>query len=273
MGGMDGSPVGQVGRLRESGVHVPKLAATGVEIFFTQVFRDGFFHADMHPGNILVRPGSEQYIALDFGIMGTLTEVDKQYLARNFLAFFRRDYKGVAQAHLESGWVPADTRIDELEAAVRAVCEPVFDRPLKDISFGRVLLQLFQASRRFNVEIQPQLVLLQKTLLNIEGLGRQLDPELDLWKTAKPFLERWMNEQMGWRALVKNLQTEAPKWAALLPQLPRLAHQALNENRLAQLEAGLTLMLQQQHARNKWLGAIAGLLAVLVVTSLYFILR
>lgn len=270
---MEGIPVSQIERLRESGVDIPKLAATGVEIFFTQVFRDGFFHADMHPGNILVRPGSEQYIALDFGIMGTLTEVDKQYLARNFLAFFRRDYKGVALAHLESGWVPADTRMDELEAAVRAVCEPVFDRPLKDISFGRVLLQLFQASRRFNVEIQPQLVLLQKTLLNIEGLGRQLDPELDLWKTAKPFLERWMNEQLGWRALVKNLRTEAPKWAALLPQLPRLAHQALNENRLAQVEAGLTLMLRQQQARNKWLGAIAGLLAVLAAAALYFNLR
>ena len=270
---MEGIPVSQIERLRETGVDIPKLAATGVEIFFTQVFRDGFFHADMHPGNILVRPGSEQYIALDFGIMGTLTEVDKQYLARNFLAFFRRDYKGVALAHLESGWVPADTRMDELEAAVRAVCEPVFDRPLKDISFGRVLLQLFQASRRFNVEIQPQLVLLQKTLLNIEGLGRQLDPELDLWKTAKPFLERWMNEQLGWRALVKNLQTEAPKWAALLPQLPRLAHHALNENRLAQLEAGLTLMLQQQHTRNRWLGIIAGLLAILAAATLYFNLR
>lgn len=285
---MEGIPVSQIERLREAGVDIPKLAATGVEIFFTQVFRDGFFHADMHPGNILVRPGSrplpgevdagpkpvnDQYIALDFGIMGTLTEVDKQYLARNFLAFFRRDYKGVALAHLESGWVPADTRIDELEAAVRAVCEPVFDRPLKDISFGRVLLQLFQASRRFNVEIQPQLVLLQKTLLNIEGLGRQLDPELDLWKTAKPFLERWMNEQLGWRALVKNLQTEAPKWAALLPQLPRLAHQALNENRLARVEAGLTLMLHQQHARNRWLGVIAGLLAILAAATLYFNLR
>ena len=270
---MDGIPVSQIGRLRESGVNIPKLAATGVEIFFTQVFRDGFFHADMHPGNILVRPGSEQYIALDFGIMGTLTEVDKQYLARNFLAFFRRDYKGVALAHLESGWVPPDTRIDELEAAVRAVCEPVFDRPLKDISFGRVLLQLFQASRRFNVEIQPQLVLLQKTLLNIEGLGRQLDPELDLWKTAKPFLERWMNEQVGWRALVKNLQTEAPKWAALLPQLPRLAHQALNENRLTQLEAGLALMLRQQHVRNRWLGVIAGLLAALSAVLLYSVLH
>ncbi len=270
---MDGIPVSQIERLRESGVDIPKLAATGVEIFFTQVFRDGFFHADMHPGNILVRAGSEQYIALDFGIMGTLTEVDKQYLARNFLAFFQRDYKAVALAHLESGWVPADTRIDELEAAVRAVCEPVFDRPLKDISFGRVLLQLFQASRRFNVEIQPQLVLLQKTLLNIEGLGRQLDPELDLWKTAKPFLERWMNEQMGWRALLKNLQTEAPKWAALLPQLPRLAHQALNENRFTQLEAGLTLMLRQQHTRNRWLGAIAGLLAIMATLGFYFALK
>ncbi|MEW6590869.1 MAG: ubiquinone biosynthesis regulatory protein kinase UbiB [Pseudomonadota bacterium] len=270
---MDGIPVSQVDKLRESGTNIPRLAATGVEIFFTQVFRDGFFHADMHPGNILVRPGSEQYIALDFGIMGTLTEVDKQYLARNFLAFFRRDYKAVALAHLESGWVPADTRVDELEAAVRAVCEPVFDRPLKEISFGRVLLQLFQASRRFNVEIQPQLVLLQKTLLNIEGLGRQLDPDLDLWKTAKPFLERWMHEQIGFRALVKNLKAEAPKWAALLPQLPRLAHHALNANRLAQLEAGLTLMLRQQQARNRWLGAIAGLLAALVVTVLYFNLR
>ena len=269
---MDGIPISQVDALRAAGVDIVKLAATGVELFFTQVFRDGFFHADMHPGNILVRPNG-QYVALDFGIMGTLTEVDKQYLARNFLAFFRRDYKGVALAHLESGWVPPDTRVDELEAAVRAVCEPVFDRPLKDISFGRVLLQLFQASRRFNVEIQPQLVLLQKTLLNIEGLGRQLDPELDLWKTAKPFLERWMNEQIGWRALVKNLQTEAPKWATLLPQLPRLAHQALNENRLAQVESGLALMLHQQHARNRWLGVIAGLLAVLAAATLYFNLR
>ena len=266
---MEGIPVSQIERLRESGVDIPKLAATGVEIFFTQVFRDGFFHADMHPGNILVRPGSQQYIALDFGIMGTLTEVDKQYLARNFLAFFRRDYKAVALAHLESGWVPPDTRVDELEAAVRAVCEPVFDRPLKEISFGRVLLQLFQASRRFNVEIQPQLVLLQKTLLNIEGLGRQLDPDLDLWKTAKPFLERWMNEQIGWRALLNNLKTEAPKWAVLLPQLPRLAHQALNQDRLAQIEAGLGLMLQQQRARNRWLAVLAALLAGLVAVQIW----
>ncbi len=312
---MEGIPVSRIDRLREAGVDIPRLAAAGVEIFFTQVFRDGFFHADMHPGNILVIPANrplpqageganagpkptgfahplpnplpqageganagpkainDQYVALDFGIMGTLTEVDKQYLARNFLAFFRRDYKGVAQAHLESGWVPPDTRVDELEAAVRAVCEPVFDRPLKEISFGRVLLQLFQTSRRFNVEIQPQLVLLQKTLLNIEGLGRQLDPDLDLWKTAKPFLERWMNEQVGWRALAANLRAEAPKWAALLPQLPRLAHQALNENRLAHLETGVTLMLRQQQARNRWLGVIAALLAVLAAATLVSLLR
>ena len=167
------------------------------------MFRDGFFHADMHPGNILVTP-TGRYIALDFGIMGTLTDADKNYLAQNFLAFFHRDYRRVAQAHLDAGWVPADTRVDEFEAAIRAVCEPVFDRPLKEIYFGRVLLRLFQTSRRFSVEIQPQLVMLQKTLLNIEGLGRELDPDLDLWRTAKPLLERWMSEQIGWRGLVRN---------------------------------------------------------------------
>jgi ubiquinone biosynthesis protein len=201
--------------------------------------------------------------------MGTLTEVDKQYLARNFLAFFRRDYKAVALAHLESGWVPADTRVDELEAAVRAVCEPVFDRPLKDISFGRVLLQLFQASRRFNVEIQPQLVLLQKTLLNIEGLGRQLDPELDLWKTAKPFLERWMNEQLGWRALVKNLQTEAPKWAALLPQLPRLTHAYLSRDDARNaLEARLERIAARQVRATWLLAATVGLATLTLALAL-----
>ena len=270
---MVGIPVNQIEVLRASGIDIPRLAVTGVEIFFTQVFRDGFFHADMHPGNILVRAGSQQYIALDFGIMGTLTETDKQYLARNFLAFFRRDYKGVALAHLESGWVPPDTRIDELESAVRAVCEPVFDRPLKDISFGRVLLQLFQASRRFNVQIQPQLVLLQKTLLNIEGLGRQLDPELDLWKTAKPFLERWMNEQVGWRALVKNLQTEAPQWAALLPQMPRLAHQALSQNPLRTLEIELAAVIKQQYKINRWLAWVATLITIWMALTIYYIFR
>jgi ubiquinone biosynthesis protein len=243
---MQGIPISQVDALRDAGVDVPALARAGVEIFFTQVFRDGFFHADMHPGNIFVAVDAEnkgKYIALDFGIMGTLTDTDKNYLAQNFLAFFQRDYKRVAEAHVESGWAPKDTRIDEFEAAIRTVCEPIFDKPLGDISFGRVLLRLFQTSRRFNVEIQPQLVLLQKTLLNIEGLGRQLDPELDLWKTAKPFLERWMHEQLGWRGFVKNMKKEAPRWAGLVPELPRLVHQALSRDdtdlrlRIAELEA------------------------------------
>jgi ubiquinone biosynthesis protein len=227
---MHGVPISQTDRILAAGVDLKKLARDGVTIFFTQVFRDGFFHADMHPGNIQVSldPATfGRYIALDFGIIGTLTETDKQYLAHNFLAFFRRDYKRVAELHIESGWVPPATRVDALEGAVRAVCEPQFDRPLKDISLGQVLLRLFQISRRFNVEIQPQLVLLQKTLLNIEGLGRQLDPELDLWTTAQPFLERWMDEQLGWRALVDRLQREAPRYAQLLPELPRLMHQAL----------------------------------------------
>jgi ubiquinone biosynthesis protein len=227
---MRGIPISQTERLIAAGIDLKKLSRDGVEIFFTQVFRDGFFHADMHPGNIQVSidPATfGRYIALDFGIVGTLTDFDKDYLSQNFLAFFRRDYKRVAEAHIESGWAPKETRVDELEAAVRACCEPIFDRPLKDISFGQVLLRLFQTSRRFNVEVQPQLVLLQKTLLNIEGLGRQLDPELDLWKTAKPYLERWMNEQVGWRGLISRFKEEAPRYNHLIPELPRLAHQAL----------------------------------------------
>ncbi|OGB27781.1 MAG: ubiquinone biosynthesis regulatory protein kinase UbiB [Burkholderiales bacterium RIFCSPLOWO2_02_FULL_57_36] len=228
---MHGIPISQADRLIAAGVDMKKLSRDGVEIFFTQVFRDGFFHADMHPGNILVsvEPATlGSYIALDFGIVGTLTDFDKDYLSQNFLAFFRRDYKRVAEAHIESGWAPKETRVDELESAVRACCEPIFDRPLRDISFGQVLLRLFQTSRRFNVEVQPQLVLLQKTLLNIEGLGRQLDPDLDLWQTAKPYLERWMNEQVGWRGLIERFKAEAPRYSQLLPQLPRLVHQALS---------------------------------------------
>ncbi len=253
---MDGIPISRIDELRAAGIDLKKLAEAGVEIFYTQVFRDGFFHADMHPGNIQVaRDG--HYIALDFGIMGTLTDTDKHYLAQNFIAFFRRDYKRVAEVHLESGWVPAGTRVDELEAAIRAVCEPIFDRPLREVSFGRILLRLFQTSRRFGIEIQPQLVLLQKTLLNIEGLGLQLDPNLDLWKTAKPWLERWMGEQVGWRGFVKALKTEIPRFATLLPQLPRLFHQRLNENPAAQLEPVLRQLLVQQHRRNLWLMLIA----------------
>ena len=258
---MRGTPVSQVEELRRQGVDIPKLARTGVEIFFTQVFRDGFFHADMHPGNILVTPEG-RYVALDFGIMGTLTEIDKQYLAQNFLAFFQRDYRRVAQAHLEAGWVPSDTRVDEFESAIRAVCEPIFDRPLKEISFGRVLLQLFQASRRFSVEIQPQLVMLQKTLLNIEGLGRQLDPDLDLWKTAKPYLESWMREQIGLRGLLRSLHNEAPRWATVLPQLPRLLHRVLADDRVGRIEHALEELLALERRRNRLLGLAVGLLAL-----------
>jgi len=252
---MKGMPISSAQALRDAGVDIPKLARDGVTIFFTQVFRDGFFHADMHPGNIQVSVAEAtfgRYIALDFGIVGTLTEFDKEYLAQNFIAFFRRDYKRVAQLHVESGWVPANTRVDELEGAIRAVCEPHFDRPLKDISLGQVLLRLFQTSRRFNVEIQPQLVLLQKTLLNVEGLGRQLDPELDLWATAKPFLERWMNDQVGWRGLMEGLKNEAPRYVQLLPELPRLLHQALQPKpgALSQMLEGV---LAEQRQTNRLL--------------------
>jgi ubiquinone biosynthesis protein len=250
---MNGVPIGQVQRLRDAGVDFKKLARDGVTIFFTQVFRDGFFHADMHPGNIQVSLAPAtfgRYIALDFGIIGTLTESDKDYLAQNFIAFFRRDYKRVAELHIESGWVPADTRVDALESAIRAVCEPQFERPLKDISLGAVLMRLFQTSRRFNVEIQPQLVLLQKTLLNIEGLGRQLDPDLDLWTTAKPFLERWMNEQIGWRALVEGIKREAPRFAHLMPELPRLVHHALQRPPERDSPALLALLAEQRRTNR-----------------------
>jgi ubiquinone biosynthesis protein len=269
---MKGVPISQVDRLRAAGVDIPKLARDGVTIFFTQVFRDGFFHADMHPGNIQVslEPATfGRYISLDFGIVGTLTETDKEYLAQNFTAFFRRDYKRVAELHIESGWVPADTRVDELESAIRAVCEPYFDRPLKEISLGLVLMRLFQTSRRFNVEIQPQLVLLQKTLLNIEGLGRQLDPELDLWSTAKPFLEKWMLDQVGPKKLWDQLVDEAPRYAKLLPELPRLVHDFL-KHRQNDSNAQLQLLIDEQRRTNRmlqrlmWVGAgfLGGLLLV-----------
>ena len=255
---MHGTPISQVDVLRRKGVDIPALSRSGVEIFFTQVFRDGFFHADMHPGNILVADDG-RYIALDFGIMGTLSEVDKSYLAQNFLAFFNRDYRRAAQAHLDAGWVPAGTRLDDFEAAIRAVCEPIFARPLKEIYFGKLLLRLFQTSRRFNVEIQPQLVMLQKTLLNIEGLGRELDPELDLWQTAKPFLERWMSEQVGWRGLLRTVRHEAPFWAQTLPAIPRLLHRLLAEDRAGGLQAAIERLSTENRRRNRLL---AGLLAV-----------
>jgi len=268
---MRGVPISHRQALVEKGVDIPALARAGVEIFFTQVFRDGFFHADMHPGNIFVSTEGEtkgRYIAVDFGIMGTLSDVDKKYLAHNFLAFFNRDYRRVALAHLEAGWVPAGTRVDEFEAAIRAVCEPIFARPLREIYFGKLLLRLFQTSRRFNVEIQPQLVLLQKTLLNIEGLGRDLDPELDLWRTAKPYLERWMGEQVGWRALLRTLRNEAPYWAATLPELPRLVHRALADDRLGEVRDSLNRLAAESERRNDLTAFIAALLAVAVLVAL-----
>jgi len=271
---MRGTPVSQVAALRAQGIDIPQLARSGVEIFFTQVFRDGFFHADMHPGNIFITKDSEgrgRYVALDFGIMGTLTDTDKNYLAQNFIAFFNRDYRRVAQAHVDAGWVPAGTRVEEFESAIRAVCEPIFDRPLKEIYFGKLLLRLFQTSRRFNVEVQPQLVMLQKTLLNIEGLGRELDPDLDLWRTAKPYLERWMSEQIGWRGVLKALRLEAPYWASTLPQLPRLVHRALSEERLGPIRDALERIAVENARRNDLVSAllvVAGALLLVAAVSL-----
>lgn len=256
---MKGVPINQVERLRAAGVNIPKLARDGVTIFFTQVFRDGFFHADMHPGNIQVSidPATfGRYISLDFGIVGTLTETDKEYLAQNFTAFFRRDYKRVAELHIESGWVPAATRVDELESAIRSVCEPYFDRPLKEISLGLVLMRLFQTSRRFQVEIQPQLVLLQKTLLNIEGLGRQLDPDLDLWATAKPFLEKWMIDQLGPKKLIDQIRNEAPRYAKLLPELPRLLFDFLQSSKSGANSRALDELLVEQKRTNRLLQSL-----------------
>lgn len=256
---MKGIPISQTARLREAGVDMKKLARDGVTIFFTQVFRDGFFHADMHPGNIFISVDPAtfgRYISLDFGIVGTLTEYDKEYLAQNFTAFFRRDYKRVAELHIESGWVPPQTRVDELESAIRAVCEPYFDRPLKEISLGMVLMRLFQTSRRFQVEIQPQLVLLQKTLLNIEGLGRELDPELDLWSTAKPFLEKWMADQIGPRRLWEELKNQAPRYAKLLPELPRLLHDYLTQRPGLQRREFEELLAEQRRTNRLLQGLI-----------------
>ncbi len=273
---MNGLPISHIEALRNRGVDLKQLAKDGVTIFFSQVFRDGFFHADMHPGNIQVSVAPDsfgRYIALDFGIVGTLTPTDKDYLAQNFAAFFRRDYKRVAELHIESGWVPAKTRVGDLEGAIRACCEPHFDRPLKDISLGLVLMRLFQTSRRFEVEIQPQLVLLQKTLLNIEGLGRELDPELDLWNTAQPFLERWMLEQVGPQKLMADLRDQAPAYAKLLPHLPRLLRDALS-GAAGHREDAMRALLDESRHTNRLLqglmytliGFVLGLVAMLILT-------
>jgi len=234
-----GTPVDNIETLKAQGVSLKLLAERGVEIFFTQVFRDNFFHADMHPGNIFVKPDG-QYIIIDFGIMGSLTENDRRYLAENLLAFFNRDYYRVAQLHVDSGWVPKDTNVQDFEGAIRTVCEPIFDRPLSEISFGYFLLNLFQTAKRFDMEVQPQLVLLQKTLLNIEGLGRQLYPQLDLWVTAKPFMERWLKSQIGPKAFFNKIRLSLPYLSEQLPEMPQLIYSAVSK--VAQGE------LDNQHA-------------------------
>jgi ubiquinone biosynthesis protein len=252
-----GTPVSNVETLKAQGVSMRLLGERGVEIFFTQVFRDNFFHADMHPGNIFVEP-SGRYISVDFGIVGTLTTEDQRYLAENLLAFFHRDYRRVAELHVESGWVPPGTRVDEFESAIRTVSEPIFEKPLAEISFGHFLLRLFQTARRFNMEIQPQLVLLQKTLLNIEGLGRQLYPELDLWTTAKPFMERWMKDQVGPRALLARVRKALPLAVEELPELPlrllkvvaQLEHQGAQGDWRGEEMRRLRRELARQHARG-----------------------
>jgi len=243
---VSGIPVSDIERLQAHDINFESLSRKGVEIFFTQVFRNNYFHADMHPGNIFVDaedPADPKYIAVDFGIMGSLSTSDQRYLAENFVAFFNRDYRRVAELHVDSGWVDRHTRIDEFEAAIRSVCEPMFQRPLSEISFGQLLLRLFQTARSFNMEIQPQLLLLEKTFLHIEGIGRQLYPELDLWDTAKPFLERWLSEQLGMRALVKGMKKNLPFIAEHLPDLPQLAFKALD--RIANDELRVELRSQQ----------------------------
>jgi ubiquinone biosynthesis protein len=242
-----GIPVSNLSSLHEHGINIKKLAERGVEIFFTQVFRDCFFHADMHPGNIFVsykNPQDPQYICIDFGIIGTLNDSDKRYLAENLLAFFNRDYRRVAQLHVESGWVSRDTRIEEFESAIRTVCEPIFEKPLKDISFAQVVLRLFQVAQRFNMVVQPQLILLQKTLLAIEGLGRQLYPELDLWATAKPFLEKWVSQQIGPKAFLHQLKLNLPFIAEQLPHLPKLVFDVLELKKEQ-------LLLNKEHIQSK----------------------
>ncbi|MHB8252967.1 MAG: ubiquinone biosynthesis regulatory protein kinase UbiB [Acidiferrobacter sp.] len=263
-----GVPVSNIEALVANGVDLRKLAHNGVEIFFTQAFRDGFFHADMHPGNIFVS-FSGQYRAVDFGIMGTLSAEDKYYLAQNILGFLNRDYHSIAEAHVRAGWVPRSTRVDELEGAIRTVCEPIFAKPIKDISFGRLLLNLFQTARRFNMEVQPQLVLLQKTLFNIEGLGRRLYPDLDLWITAKPFLERWMREQLGPGAVWSALKKEYPTWIKILPDMPRFLHATLQQAKDGELTVRaqsdemerLVVDMRRRH-RRIMIGLLGGALAL-----------
>jgi len=266
-----GIGVGEINKLNDLNVDMKLLAERGVEVFFTQVFRDSFFHADMHPGNVFVNatnPTDPTWIAIDCGIVGTLNREDKRYLAENFVAFFNRDYRKVAQLHVDSGWVPANTSVDEFEFAIRAVCEPIFNKPLSEISFGQVLVNLFNTARRFNMEVQPQLVLLQKTLLYIEGLGRQLYPQLDLWQTAKPFLENWVKEQMGVKAVFTKIKDNIPFWNEKLPEMPDLIYDYLKagkESQVQHMQLIEQITLQQQRNNQRLIFSV--LTAGLCITS------
>jgi ubiquinone biosynthesis protein len=266
-----GIPVSDIKALQAQKTNMKLLAERGVEVFFTQVFRDSFFHADMHPGNIFVsteHPENPKYIGIDYGIVGTLNKEDKRYLAENFLAFFNRDYRKVAELHVDSGWVPAETNIDDFEMAIRTVCEPIFQKPLEDISFGNVLLQLFNTARRFNMVVQPQLVLLQKTLLYVEGLGRQLYPQLDLWQTAKPFLEHWMKDQMGPKALYKKIYENLPFWSEKLPDMPDLLHDSLRTVKALPLQSRIQheqyMQAVKRSRKTQFLGQVS--LGITVIT-------
>lgn len=264
---MDGTPISDIKTLTALGIDLKQLSHNGVDIFYTQVFDYGFFHADMHPGNILCSDNG-RYIGLDFGIVGCLSEEDKRYLAINILAFFNRDYKKVAITHIESGWAPKNTSIEELESAIRTVCEPIFNKPLAEISFGQVLINLFQVSRRFDIEVQPQLLLLQKTIVNVEGLGRMLNPELDLWVTAKPILERWMKRQMGIRGLIHNLKNEVPYWSYTLPGLPRAFAKSLVAADVTSEQNIIYNKLLKSYKRQNWLLML--IIIILLIAILFF---
>jgi ubiquinone biosynthesis protein len=271
-----GIPVSDIEALKKQGTNMKLLAERGVQVFFTQVFRDSFFHADMHPGNIFVSyetPEDPCYIGIDCGIVGSLNKEDKRYLAENFIAFFNRDYRKVAELHVDSGWVPRDTNVEEFEFAIRTVCEPIFEKPLADISFGNVLLNLFNTARRFNMEVQPQLVLLQKTLLYVEGLGRQLYPQLDLWTTAKPFLESWVRDQVGLPAMIRALKERAPFWIEKMPELPDLVYQSLHQHKLLQYNIEkLSSQIHNQSSRQGRSRYLLGMGATLLLSGTLLLL-
>lgn len=271
-----GIPVSDIAALEAQNTNMKLLAERGVKVFFTQVFRDSFFHADMHPGNVFIsydHPQDPYYIGIDCGIVGSLNKEDKRYLAENFLAFFNRDYRKVAELHVDSGWVPPDTNVEDFEFAIRTVCEPIFEKPLSEISFGHVLLNLFNTARRFNMEVQPQLVLLQKTLLYIEGLGRQLYPQLDLWKTAKPFLEDWLHSQIGITALFNGLKSKAPYWIEKMPEIPELVYDSLKQQKNMKLTLErLTEQMGSQRVKQKQSLFLLGIGTTLFLCgSLFFV--